>query len=94
MSSPMKSNEKWGWAPKTLNSRLGSNNECFNSNVNSSMFKGLKLIKSHFWQSVLETGIDNIRVNSTSTGCTLLRNNRNVTYRGQVVSKNRLKQEL
>ena len=90
------SNEKWSWAPKTLFSRFGSKNEYFYANVNSSMFKGLKLVKSHFWQSVLETWIDNNRFNSTSFGCTLLWNNRNLTYQGQVFffSKNGLKQEL
>ena len=40
--------EKWSWTPKMLFACLGSKNECFYSNVNSSMFKGLKLVKSHF----------------------------------------------
>ena len=53
---------------------LGSKNECFYSNVNSSMFKGLKWLKSNFWQAVLRAWIDNNHVNSTSSG--------NVTYQG------------
>ena len=75
-------NGKWSWTPKTLFACLGSKNECFYSNVNSSMFKGLKLVKSRFWQAVLRTWIDNNHVNSTSSGCTLLWNNRNVACQG------------
>ena len=45
------------------------------------MFKGLKLVKSRFWQAVLRTWIDNNHVNSTSSGCSLLWSNRNVTYK-------------
>ena len=71
--------EKWSWTPKMLFACLGSKNECFYSNVNSSIFKGLKLVKSHFSQAVLRAWIDNNHVNSTSSGCTLLWNNRNVT---------------
>ena len=66
--------EKWSWTPKMLFARLGSKNECFYSNVNSSMFKGLKWLKSNFWQAVLRAWIDNNHVNSTSSG--------NVTYQG------------
>ena len=77
----------------------------FSASVNSSMFKGLKQAKLHFWQCVLETWLDNNRVNSTSPGCTLVWNNRNVMYQEQVgffllllffcfFSKNGLKQEL
>ena len=73
--------DKWSWTPKMLFACLGSKNECFYSNVNSSMFKGLKLVKSHFWQAVLRTWLDNNHVNSTSSGCSLLWSNRNVTYK-------------
>ena len=73
--------EMWSWTPKMLFACLGSKNECFYSNVNSSMFKGLKLVKSHFWQAVLRTWLDNNHVNSTSSGCSLLWSNRNVTYK-------------
>ena len=57
-------------------------NECFYSNVNSSVFKGSKLVNSHFWQAALRTWIDNNHINGTSSGCTLLWNNRNLTYPG------------
>ena len=76
--------DKWSWTPKMLFACLGSKNECFYSNVNRSTFKGLKVVKSHFRQAVLRTWIDNNRVNSTSSGCTLLWSNRNVTYQGHV----------
>ena len=87
--------EKWSWTPKMLFACLGSKNECFYSNVNSSIFKGLKLVKSHFWQAVLRAWIDNNHVNSTSSGCTLLWNNRNVMYQGHVgLKKKRFKKGL
>ena len=71
---------KWSWTPKMLFACLGSRNECFYSNVNSGMFKCLKSVKSHFWQAVLKTWTDNNHINTTSSGCTLLWNNRNVTF--------------
>ena len=42
-------------------------------------------MRSHFWQTVLKTWIDNNSVNSSSSGYTLLLNNRNIKYQGQVV---------
>ena len=78
---------------KMLFACLGSKNECFYSNVNNSTFKGLKLVKSHFWQAVLRAWIDNNHVNSTSSCCTLLWNNRN-TKDMFLSSKNGLEQEL
>ena len=49
------------------------------------MFKGLNEVKSYFWQVVLKMWIDNNHVNCTSSGCTLLWNNRNVSCQGQVL---------
>ena len=42
-------------------------------------------MRSYFWQTVLKTWIDNNSVNSSSSGYTLLLNNRNIKYQGQVV---------
>ena len=59
--------------------------ECFYANADSSLFRGLKVGMSYFWQTVLKTWIDGNRVNSSSSGCTMLWNNRNIKYQGQVV---------
>ena len=80
---------------------LGSKFESFYSNVDSSkcrtlpkcklnvnsglLFKGLDEVKSYFWPAVLKTWIDNNRVDCTSSDCTLLWNNRNVTRQGRVL---------
>ena len=47
--------------------------------------KGLDEMKSYFWQVVLKMWIENNRVDSTSSGCTVSWNNRNVTCQGQVL---------
>ena len=54
-------------------------------NINSGLFKGLGEVKSYFWPAVLKTWIDNNRVDCTSSDCTLLWNNRNVTRQGRVL---------
>ena len=84
--------EKWAWTPKILYMFFGSRYECFYSNVDimftvGCSFKGLDEMKSYFWQAVLKKWIDNNRVDCTSSGCTLLWNNRNVTCQGKVYFK-------
>ena len=51
--------DKWSLFPRVLFSCFGSNFKCFHANVNSRKFKGLKLVKSYFWRTVLVNWLDN-----------------------------------
>ena len=63
-----------------------NSNVCVSVSINSNTFKGLRLVQSHFWNTVLKTSIDNncIAVNNSPL-CTLLWENENVKYAGQVL---------
>jgi len=77
--------EKWSVLPTFLFSHLGLNNACFYSNVKSSTFRGFEYVKSFFWRTVLKTWLDNNRHNTDDSVCTLLWNNVNVMYAGNVL---------
>ena len=80
-----KNPDKWSLTPKVLFSCFGSNFECFHVNVNSRKFKGLNLVESYFWRTVLVTWLHNNLPNCKDRIITLLRNNEHVSCSGEVL---------
>ena len=84
--------EKWSYVPKKLFSNLGNVKLNFFANVKSKRFKGLDLIHSRFWKTVLATWLDsnidinydNDKKNKVSCRC-FLWNNEHVKYKGNVL---------
>ena len=76
---------KWSLTPRVLFSCFESNFECFHANVNSCKFKGLNLVKSYFWCTVLVNRLDNNLPNCKDRIITLLRNNEHVSCSGEVL---------
>ena len=70
--------------PRMFFSPHGPNFECFRSNVNSKLFKGLDNIKSLFWSIVLKTWLDNDCKTSNHINQPLW-NNKSFTYTGKVL---------
>ena len=70
--------------PRMIFSPHGPNFECFRSNVNSKLFKGLDNIKSLFWSIVLKTWLDNNCKTSNHINQSLW-NNKSFTYTGKVL---------
>ena len=50
--------DKWSYVPKNIFAPFGDKHLCFFSNLKSRAFKGLQMITSHFWNSVLKTWLD------------------------------------
>ena len=76
--------EKWTWVPRSLYADFGAKFDSFCFNVNSNTFKGLPVIKSRFWNTVLNAWIDNNCINvSNSPLCTL--HNENTIHVGEVL---------
>ena len=50
--------DKWSQVPKNIFAPFGDRYLCFFSNLKSLAFKGLQMITSHFWNSVLKTWLD------------------------------------
>ena len=50
--------DKWSHIPKNIFAPFGDKYLCFFSNLESRAFKGLQMITSHFWNSVLKTWRD------------------------------------
>ena len=70
--------------PEVFFSYFGNKCVCFDATVNRKMFKGLDMVKSKFWNSVLVAWLENNswpREDNTN----VLWNNRLVTYRGNVL---------
>jgi hypothetical protein len=74
--------EKWSVLPHSAMNKLGNDNACFFSDVNSKQFKGLDSIKLTFWHHVLKTWLDNNNGNASSS---FLWNNSQVTYGSKVL---------
>ena len=77
--------DKWSLTPRVLFSCFGSNFECFHANVNSCKFKGLNLVKSYFWRTVLVNWLDNNLPNCKDRIIILLWNNEYVSCSGEVL---------
>ena len=75
--------DKWSLTPRVLFSCFGSNFECFHANVNSCKFKGLNLVKSYFWHTILVTWLD--LPNCKNRIITLLWNNEHVSCSDEVL---------
>ena len=52
------SHEAWSWVPTDIFDSIGGVKACFSSNCKSKIFKGLFLVKSFFWKTVLITWLD------------------------------------
>ena len=50
--------DKWSHVPKNIFAPFGDKHLCFFSNLKSRAFKGLQMITSHVWNSVLKTWLD------------------------------------
>ena len=66
-------------------SPFGFNFQCFHANVNSKTFKGLHTIKSPFWSTVLFTWLDNNRMIDNNKCNPMLWNNKQFSYRGDIL---------
>jgi hypothetical protein len=80
-----KQEEKWTDIPRILFSHFGNNYECFYAKVQSKNFKGVHMVGSPFWQSVLKTWLNNKSVEETTSPSTSLWNNHSITYRSEVL---------
>ena len=77
--------EKWKLIVKQIFSSFGTNLTCFYSNVKCRNFKGLHLIKSYFWKSVLQAWLDKNKHDISQPVPTFLWNNSFMTYQGTVL---------
>ena len=50
--------DKWSLTPRVLFSCFGSNFECFHQISTAASFKGLNLVTSYFWRTVLVAWLD------------------------------------
>ena len=77
---------KWTWVPSKLFSLFGKDYACFSSTIGPSNFKGLNLVSSKFWKSVLSTWLSNNRQTTHKFGYTMcIWNNADITYQGKVL---------
>ena len=60
-------------------------NTCFFSNLKSRAFKGLQMITSHFWNSVLKTWLDLNYHDPSMPVPTVLWSNSHIKYQGNVL---------
>ena len=77
--------DKWSHVPKYIFAPFGDKYLCFFSNIKSHSFKGLQLITSHFWSTVLKTWVDFNRHDPSMPVSTLLWNNRHIKHQGSVL---------
>ena len=75
--------DRWKMIPTSLFSCFGTTSVCFNSNVDSKVFKGLENIKSEFWSLVLKTWLDNNYVSNDTIFNPILWNNKQFLYNGK-----------
>ena len=71
--------------PKNIFAPFGDKYLCFFSNMKSRAFKGLQMITSHFWNSVLKTWLDLNYHDPSVPVPTLLWNNSHIKYQGNVL---------
>ena len=72
--------DKWSHVPKNIFAPFGDKYLCFFSNLKSRAFKGLQMITSHFWNSVLKTWLDLDYHDPSMPVSTLLWNNSHIKY--------------
>ena len=77
--------ERWKILPKNIFSSFGKDLVCFFSNVSSKCFKGMDLIQSTFWKTVLQTWLDVNKHKVDTPLLSLLWNNKHVTYQNNVL---------
>ena len=80
-----KEQERWASIPRKEFGLFGDNNSCFYANVKSSVFKGLHLVHSHFWKTVLKTWLDLNKHDQSLSPSSLLWNNQFLKYQGNVL---------
>ena len=76
---------KWSHIPKNIFAPFGDKYLCFFSNLKSRAFKGLQMITSHFWNSVLKMWLDLNNHDPSMTVPNLLWNNSHIKYQGNVL---------
>ena len=78
--------DKRGHIPKNIFAPFGDKCLCFFSNLKGPSFKGLQLITSHFWSTVLKnTWLDLNRYDPSMPVSTLLWNNSHIKHQGSVL---------
>ena len=77
--------DKWSHIPKTIFAPFGDKYLCFFSNMKSRAFKGLQMITSHFWNSVLKTWLDLNNHDPSMPVPALLWNNSHIKYQGNAL---------
>ena len=77
--------DKWSHVPKNIFAPFGDKYLCFFSNLKSRDFKGLQMITSHFWNSVLKTWLDLNNHDPSMPVPTLLWNYSHIKYQGNVL---------
>ena len=86
MSLSSSFNDTWTWIPKSILSIFGRDLACFNTSVKLKHFKGLDLVESSFWKSVISTWLSNNRKTEVDfPKMTCLWNNPEITYQNKVV---------
>ena len=76
---------KWSDIPKKYIAPFGDKNLCFFLNLRSRAFKGLQMITSHFWNSVLKTWLDLNYHDPSMPVPTSLWNNSHIKYQGNAL---------
>ena len=77
----------WNHVPKNIVAPFGDKYLCFFLNLRSRAFKGLQMITSHFWNSVLKTWLDLNCHDPSMPVPTLLWNNSHIKYQGNALMK-------
>ena len=77
--------DKWNHVPKNIVAPFGDKNLCFFLNLRSRAFKGLQMITSHFWNSVLKTWLDLNYHDPSMPVPTSLWNNSHIKYQGNAL---------
>ena len=77
--------DKWSHIPKNMFAPFGDKYLCFFSNLKNHAFKGLQMITSHVWNSVLKTWLDLNYHDPFVPVSTLLWNYSHIKYQGNVL---------
>ena len=77
--------DKWSHIPKNIFAPFGEKYLCFFSNLKSHAFKGLHILTSQFWNSVLKTWLDLNSHDPSMPVQTLLWSNSHIKYQGNVL---------
>ena len=85
MTACKQSDACWNIIARNNLSLFGDKCICFHASVNSKVFKGLHHIKSLFWRAVVQSWLDNNKMNLDTPVSSLLWNNDAVRYQGNVL---------